>query len=279
MTHRQLKKNQPRFLKAVNNKYRQRGGQTRKLRGGASAIAGVTNSTTCVSCYFPVDSKYGNKSKNKYTEWLTNTLDVKCPYVFFTNKESVDLIKKYRKDLPTHYIICEIADFHTYKYKDRLITHPKHSPSVELNLIWNEKLFMIQKAAELNPFHSEWFVWIDAGISVFRDKAPPNTTFPKEELIQALPKDKFIYSASESYDSSKVSPTNHYHHISGTYVLHKNIINRFVELYKEYIDKLFDKNNIWTDQVILTHMYKDHPDLFYKLRDGYGEVIKYLYGV
>ena len=66
-------------------------------------------SLTCVSCYFHVKSKFNN---NVYLEWFENTLSINCPYVFFTN--DIELIKKYRKDLPTYYIECKIEDFNTY---------------------------------------------------------------------------------------------------------------------------------------------------------------------
>lgn len=51
-----------------------------------------------------------------------------------------------------------------------------------------------------------------------------------------------------------VTSSNYYHHIIGTY-LHKNIVNN-----------LIDTQNIWTDQVILTHIYKI----------GYGELVHLL---
>jgi hypothetical protein len=94
-----------------------------------------------------------------------------------------------------------------------------------------------------------------------------------------LPTDKFIYSNnSNKYDETKVSFTDNWHHIAGTsYILHKNIIDKFVKIYKEYLDKLLDTNNIWTDQVILTHMFKDNTSLFYELTSGYGNVVPYIY--
>jgi len=226
-------------------------------------------SLTCVSSYFPVK----NKHNNKYNEWFENTLSINCPYVFFTNKDNIELIKSFRKDLPTYYIECEIEDFYTYKYKNKIITDPIHCPSVELNLIWNEKIFMIQKACEINPFNTIWFMWIGSGISVFRDKKPSNIKFSNEEFIKKLPKNKFIYESSNEYNSDYIVKNNYYHYISGTnYIINKNFINRFVYIYNIYLDKLIDKKNIWTDQVILTHIYKDYPDLFFKLSDGYGKI-------
>ena len=38
-----------------------------------------------------------------------------------------------------------------------------------------------------------------------------------------------------------------------------------------------DKNNIWTDQIVLSHIYKDYNDLFFKLGDTYGEIVKKLF--
>ena len=230
---------------------------------------------TCVSGYW----KVGNKHGNKYMDWFKNSLKIRCPYVFFTDLNSIELIKKYRpKDVPTHYIILKIKDFFTYKYKDKFATNPAHCPSVELNLIWNEKIFLIKKAYELNPFSSDYFCWIDAGICTYRNNLPPQVPFPNLDKLRSLPTDKFIYSSSSEYIEADVRLDNYYHHISGTsYILHKGIINNFTNMYNEYLERLFDKNNIWTDQVLLTHIYKDHKDLFYKLCDGYGVIIPYMF--
>ena len=230
--------------------------------------------TTCVSCYFEVK----NKHNDSYNEWFNNTLSIDCPYVFFTTKNNIDKIKSFRKELPTYFIECEIEDFYTYKYKDKMTTHAIHCPSVELNLIWNEKIFMIQKAQEINPFNSDWFLWVDAGICVYRNESPPESIFPNIDKINELPKDMFIYSSSTDYEATSVTKKNYYHHISGTgYAIHKSFIPGFIQLYAKYLDDLVDANNIWTDQVILTHIYKDNSHLFYKLCDGYGEIIKHLY--
>ena len=61
-------------------------------------------SLTCVSAYFPVK----NKHDDKYIEWFKNTLSINCPYVFFTTKNNIELIERFRKDLPTYYIETEI---------------------------------------------------------------------------------------------------------------------------------------------------------------------------
>ena len=234
---------------------------------------------TCVSCYFQVNNKHHNLEC--FSKWFKNTLSINCPYVFFTNKNTIELIKNFRKDLPTYYIECEIEDFTTYKYKDQIITDYNHCPSIELNLIWLEKIFMIQKASQINPFNSEWFKWIDAGLCIYRDESPPKKIFPNNDKLNTLPKDKFIFSSTDApreYYEEYVKKDAYYHYIAGTsFILHQNFIEQYVNIYNSYLDKLIDKNNLWTEQVIFTHIYKDHKELYYKLCKGYGEITRYLY--
>mgnify|MGYP001387172960 FL=1 len=230
---------------------------------------------TCVSGYWRIK----NKHNNKFETWFNNTLKINCPYVFFSDKETIEIIKKYRGDLPTHYIECHIKDFNTYKFKDKMVTHQVHCPSVELNLIWNEKIFLIEKAIELNPFKSEYFMWMDAGMCSFRNRIPPSIPFPNINKLNKLPKDKFIYSSTHNftYNEKFVKGQYHlHHHVSGTYLFHKNIINKLVEIYKKYLS-LIDKNDIWTDQVIWTLIYKDNKELFFKLCNNFGTIPFYLY--
>lgn len=234
----------------------------------------MENKLTCVTGYWKVK----NKHDNNYIKWFKNTLKVNCPYIVYGNKESIEEIKKHRINLPTYYIEYNIDDFYSNKYKESMIINNIHCPSTELNMIWNEKIIMIDKAANINPFNSEFFCWVDAGICCLRDKSPIMTPFPNIYKLDKLPKNKFIYSSSLEYDEKKILNQTNYHHISGTaYILHTSLIRSFCDLYKKYMEKLINKNNIWTDQVILSHIYIDNKNLFYKLCDGYGEVINNLY--
>jgi hypothetical protein len=49
---------------------------------------------TLVSAYWNIK----NKHDNKYNEWFKNTLSINCPYVFFTSKFTIDLIKSFRNN-------------------------------------------------------------------------------------------------------------------------------------------------------------------------------------
>jgi len=230
-------------------------------------------STTCVSGYWQVKNKHSN---NDYLKWFENSMRVNCAYVFFGTKETIELAKQYRRELPTHYVELNIEDFYSYKYKDRMKTDPIHCPSVELNMIWNEKIFLIERAKQLNIFNTEYYAWIDAGISSLRDQAPSKEIYPNFVKLAKLPTNKFIFTSSDkpSYEPEKLG--TYYHFISATFIIHKSVVEICVTLYRYYMDKLIGPNKICTEQVILTYIYNDFPDIFYQLGHGYGEIIRLL---
>lgn len=217
-----------------------------------------------------------------YFEWFKNTLSINCPYVFFYSEEKVyDLVKNVRDKIesPTHYIKMSIQEFYTYKFYDTVQPEPTHCPSKELNLIWNQKLFLMQIAKNLNIFNSEYFIWIDSGLSIYRNNSPPSIEFPNKDKLLLLPKDKFVFTSSDCENFiANVIDNQYYHYISGTFLLHKNFIDEFVEVFKNYLDIYLSKSDwIYTDQVIYTLIYKYRPDLFYKLGHGYGKIVELLY--
>ena len=236
------------------------------------------SSLTLVSGFWVIP----NKHDTKYFEWFERTLQIDCPYVFFGNEESINIVKKYRKDLPTHYILLEIKDFYTYKFYNDIKTHPLHCPSKELNLIWNEKIFLIKRAMELNIYDSEFYGWIDAGICIYRDEnmKPSKKAFPNKEKLMALPKNKLIFASSdcETFMPQFANNLYYYHYISGsTYILHKSFIDTFLGIYKSYLDFYLPQGNwMHTDQVLLTYIYTQSPEIFYKFANGYGNILPLL---
>jgi len=232
----------------------------------------MTYPLTCVSCFFEIKNKHGNK----FYSWFENTLKINSPYIIFGDKKSLNKIKKYREGFLTHYVEIEISDFYTFKYYNNIQTHTNHCPSKELNLIWNEKLFFMEKAKNLNIFNSDYFAWVDAGICNYRNSKPPNEPFPNINKLTLLSSNKFNFTSSESpyYNYHE----GYYHYISGTYVLHKSFISEFIKYYKETCDKYLSLNDwIYTDQVLLTKIYNENKSLFRHVGHGYGEIINLLY--
>lgn len=227
---------------------------------------------TCVTGYWNVTNKHGDS----FYKWFEKTLNVNCPYIIFSDSKTIPILKRYRGYLPTVYIEKELSDFETKEFASKMKIDHLHCPSVHLNMIWNEKIYLVREAARLNPFKSDFFTWIDAGLSVLREYDDescipwPNIHFEK------LPNNKFIYCSSDVLDVNKINTYEYYHHVSGgIWTLNKNIIEHFANVYTEYMKKLISADNIWTEQVILTHILKDNPKLFLKLCDGYGMSFHY----
>lgn len=229
-----------------------------------------TSQMTCVTGLWDLE--------DTYDKCLENTLQINCPYVFFGDKRSIEYAKQFRGDYPTYYIEYNINEFNSYKYINKTIIDDDYCKSLEINLIWHEKINMINKAASYNIFGSEYFCWIDADIDTYKNSSPPSCVFPNTVKLHNLPKDKFIFSSDGEYDEDKVYYIWNYHYISGvSYIMHKNIIKDFTEQYQKYMEKLIDNNNLWTDRVILTQMYKDNKELFYKLSEYDINIVPLLY--
>ena len=236
---------------------------------------------TAISGYWMI-----SKSKtldSNYFKWFKNSLSIDCPYVFFYYDDSIyNMVKEIRDKLvsPTHYIRMNIDQFYTYKFYDNIQTDWVHCPSKELNIIWIQKLFLMQIVKNLNPFNSDYFIWIDAGICEYRDKTPPATIFPNRDKLLSLPTDKFVFTSSEFDFFIPNRPNDdYYHYIAGTsFLLHKNFIDFFVELFKTYLNEYLSKTDWrYTDQVIYTIIYKEHPELFHKIGHGFGKIVELLY--
>ena len=242
------------------------------------------NPITFVSGYWNVSNKYNNKHNNKYDEWFKNTLAINAPYIFFSTNETKKWIieKQFRKSYPTEYIEKEITDFKTYQLNMNNETNSTHVPSKELGLVWLEKINLVLESSKLNPYNTEWFSWIDAGICVYRDTSPPLEECPNYKKMGLLAKNKFNYCSSDKEEIDiSIKQWDNTHNIAGTvFVLHISFIPIIHDLFYEYLNKCIThtrKFTCYSDQIILSHIYYDNPKLFNKVGTGYGNLIKELY--
>ena len=130
--------------------------------------------STIVTAYFDIKSKY---SSSVYDTWMANMLSLQDAMVIYTTPDLVDTIRGFRKHtgalthiIPMHLEHTKMAT----KYSDAFwkVQHAMdpeksiHSPN--LYKIWNEKSNWLKRASVLNPFHSNFFAWVDIGY--FRSK-------------------------------------------------------------------------------------------------------------
>lgn len=226
----------------------------------------LKDNLTVVSGYWMVKNKYG---KNKYDEWFNNTLKINQRYIFFTPKENFTYIKQFRHHYETDLIDYNFDQFYSKNIYDAY-THTIHVPSKEIGYIWNEKIHLMKLAKDLDKQKnqvSEFYIWIDAGIYNYRSKQPP----PQRLIIKdlSLPKDKLIY--------SKVNES--YHEFSGGVLLmHNTFIDKFHDIYYEYLKNCKEEWKCGSDQYIYTTIKKENPQLFHQIKEeGYGKLLDVLY--
>jgi len=150
--------------------------------------------TTIVTAYFQLP--IAKKPHNQYIQWMKNMLIIETPMVVFSDKASKPLIEQFRGNLPTYYINIDFPDFYTYRYETTFYEHQLidheigigHNP--QLYMIWNEKSHFLKQAADLNPFQTEYFLWVDIGC--FRE---PNTRYlqwPNPQKVEQLESNKML---------------------------------------------------------------------------------------
>ena len=98
------------------------------------------------------------------------------------------LLSDIRAGLQMVFVKLAIRDFTVAQLYDRAWVEPVHIPTAELGMIWLEKVFMIEKAAALNPFSSQWYAWMDAGCALYRQRAPGPKPWPSEQALALLPR-------------------------------------------------------------------------------------------
>lgn len=241
---------------------------------------------TIVSGYWDLgSSKFDIET---YRKWMTNSLKINAPYVFFTQKKNFSFIKSLRKS-PIVFVEKEIKDFYFSKYNfNEEYLHEGHCPSVELGKIWLEKIKLVDEAVKLNPYETEWFAWIDSAVCTYRDIIPPIEKWPNNENLGKLKEDCLNYTLSNDANSKQdiniLKNGEYMHKVTGTWIIHKNAVKNLLDLFLEYFEivkKEFENGNmkygVLSDQVVWTRIMLDKPELFNELGKGYGEILPILY--
>jgi hypothetical protein len=154
-------------------------------------MAASTAPVTVVSAYYPVPSKH---SVEEYLRWIHEFWPrMQCAMVFFTEPAMVEPMRKLlgaAAGRPIEIIGLPFSDFTAFhRYPPTLWAQAHqldpekgyHTP--ELYALWYEKKEFVLRTAARNPFQSEFFVWVDAGICRWPDWTPLIQGFPAPEFI------------------------------------------------------------------------------------------------
>jgi hypothetical protein len=241
----------------------------------------MNENLTAVTCYYNLD----NKSKydhHTYITWMKNFLNnLNCYLVIYTDNENYQLIKELRIQYMdrTKIIIKNFDKLFMYYYTDwnyQLELDPeKNIHSKELYIIWNEKTNFIKETYKLNPFNTDWYIWLDIGSCRNRQHYGDITNeqlnkWPNQNKLNSLPKDKVTFcltNLSFNYLLENINGITHNdlkysHHVGGLFILHKDFIESFHSLYYNTMNKFIENNrfigkdqNLLCNILIINHNY------------------------
>ena len=151
--------------------------------------------STIVTAYFQLP--VSKTPHAQYVVWMRNMLVIRTPMVIFTDVQSQPLIQSLRPaSLPTHYIVLTFEEFYTYRYDIAFNEHVllDHESSIGHNTrlyqIWNEKAHFLKRAADLDPFGCDYFLWVDIGC--FRHTNVRYLNWPNPSKIDRLEAGKML---------------------------------------------------------------------------------------
>jgi hypothetical protein len=193
------------------------------IEGNTDIMSNNENNMTVVSCYW----KINNRNGNKYDEWFKNSLKINQRYIFFCDENMNDYIYSFRNNYDTSFINYPFESLYSHKYEQDAWDNNEPHGTKASSVIWHEKINMMKIAKDYDVLHdnlTEFYIWIDSGISSYRDTEPPTTKLNLKD-IHSIPRDKISYSV---FDLRNIETFT-----AGCIIIHKDFIDYVHKIYYE----------------------------------------------
>lgn len=248
-------------------------------------------STTIVTSLYNIQREnLDGRDWNSYLEWFAKTLSVNTPMIVFVDQELEDFVVNSRNGLPTKVVVSRLEDTHYYSYKDAMesilqsdayrsrITGPNRIECISTlyNIIQYSKFDWVEKAAEINPFNTDNFLWLDAGISRFFDGVDTSVgfniggkTIPNGKVLIQI----FMLSYPELANADKIDEDYFWDERSyvagGIFMLNKSFAKEMNDIMKETLSEMLSKGMMNNEQISLGYLIKRRPEIFELFRHYY----------
>jgi len=245
-------------------------------------------SVTLVTSLYDINRhNLDGRTWGEYLEWFGKTLQLKSPMVVFVDQDLVEFVQEHRKNLPTKIVeesIVQIPYYHLKEKMDAVIQSKEYQSKISdpnriecksslYNIIQYSKFGWLEFAADENYFNSEYFLWVDAGLSRFFYDINLNNSYPGENAKESLLdiKDSILIQVFLSYypdlaNAKEISEDylrdNRSYIMGGMFGAGKESIKKFRPIIDDILDQMLSDNLINNEQIALGYLYKKHPDLF-----------------
>lgn len=248
----------------------------------------MSNPITIVTALYDIDRENDGDGRKfeEYLSWFKETLKITRPMVIFVEKSLVSFVEESRKDLPTKIITQSLEEIPYYNLTESIDTILKSENFKEkigapervecklalYNSVIYSKFQWVKRIISDNPFNSELFMWMDAGLSRFFYGI--DFEYPSDNAIETLfnCQDHVIIQTSMSYYSDLVNVEEYTIEnlwdartwvMAGLWCGGSKILNIFCDLIDDILkNKMIANGLINNEQSAMAYAYKNNPDMF-----------------
>ena len=246
---------------------------------------------TFVTALFDIgrDKKGDGRTILEYLIWFKKTLQLNCNLFIVTEEKFIKFINRHRPKNYKTYIKNDILqNAYYYKYREQIkniieseqyknkIRYPNRVECKipEYNIIQYSKFGWLNDCIEINPFNSDYFFWIDAGISRFFYNVNLKNTYPSSNGLQIILNSDKKFIIQQRHDLQQFNIDKNFIWGAdnllkgGMFGGHKNIIKILsIILEKIFVKEMLEKNNVNNEQLALALLWKKYSNLFYIIKD------------
>lgn len=245
------------------------------------------------------------RSFDQYIENFKKILETDANFFIYIPQELEHIVWEKRGKHNTYVKIYELDQIKNDIYSphwnktQEIRTNPKwsnqvgwlsQSPQATLewyNPIVQSKMFFVHSASIWNPFNTQYFIWLDAGITntVYEKFFTENKALDKiQPFLESFLFLSYPYQAEKEIHGFDFAAMNRYANKKVEYVCrgglfggHKNIINDANSLYYSLLQKTLNDGYMGTEESIFTLMSYLEPEKYRRYAlDSNGLIVKFI---
>jgi hypothetical protein len=241
-------------------------------------------SVTIVTAFFDIqrDTRGDGRTIDEYLQWIQKTLQLNCNLFIVTESKFVPFMKEHRPHYPTYIKEDRLENASYYKYLPQMknilesteykkcIAYPNRVECVlpEYNVIQYSKFGWLEEAIRINPFQTDYFFWMDAGISRFFGDVDIRLPYPGR-----LPSNQFIIQKRHDLDTYTIDDTFLWkadNLVKGTmFGGHKESLLCISKKVEEVFESMLSQQIVNNEQIALAIVYHKNKELFHIVEDSH----------
>jgi hypothetical protein len=248
-------------------------------------------SVTIVTALFDInrEKKGDGRKVSEYLEWFRKTLQLNCKLFIVTEEKFHQFIIENRpKGYPTYIKTDGLGNSKYYKYlpeMKEILESEEYKKKIscpnrvecklpEYNVIQYSKFGWLENCMELNPFDSEYFLWMDAGISRFFLNVQVKNPYPSERGNNFLKENlgKFIIQRRRDLEKYKIDENFMWgaeNLLKGTmFGGNKDAVSKISKLVEEKFLESLKEKKVNNEQLVLTLVWNENKNLFKTTEDS-----------